>query len=108
MNDLGDSQIKRRNRDSQTFSADNMYIILDRLQVGCAKPTEMAPLSPPMDSPVPATKTQSLPSDTLVAPTPSAEVVNIPPTYAHPEVLTNVSWVYSHLDDPSVRIVDAR
>ena len=29
-------------------------------------------------------------------------------TYAHPEVLVDVAWVASHLDDPAVRIIDAR
>jgi thiosulfate/3-mercaptopyruvate sulfurtransferase len=29
-------------------------------------------------------------------------------TYAHPDALTDATWLVGHLDDPSVRIVDAR
>ncbi len=28
--------------------------------------------------------------------------------YAHPEAMATVEWLYEHLDDPSIRIVDAR
>jgi thiosulfate/3-mercaptopyruvate sulfurtransferase len=38
----------------------------------------------------------------------SGTSVEIPGVYAHPEVLADVDWVAAHLDDPSVRIVDAR
>jgi len=34
--------------------------------------------------------------------------VEIPAVYAHPEVLVDANWVTAHLDDPTVRIVDAR
>jgi thiosulfate/3-mercaptopyruvate sulfurtransferase len=75
---------------------------------GCIKPTEIVTMPPRTDTQAPATKTQPLTSETLVPQTPSAEAVNIPPTYAHPEILTDASWVSDHLDDPTVRIVDAR
>ena len=38
----------------------------------------------------------------------SATSVEIPAEYAHPEVLVDPEWVAEHLDDPAVRIVDAR
>ncbi len=38
----------------------------------------------------------------------SGTSVGIPGVYAHPEVLADVDWVAAHLDDPSVRIIDAR
>jgi thiosulfate/3-mercaptopyruvate sulfurtransferase len=38
----------------------------------------------------------------------AAKTVEIPPTFGHPEALVDVPWVLGHLDDPSVRIVDAR
>jgi thiosulfate/3-mercaptopyruvate sulfurtransferase len=38
----------------------------------------------------------------------AAETVTIPAAYGHPEILTDVIWVAAHLNDPSVRIVDAR
>lgn len=34
--------------------------------------------------------------------------VEIPGVYVHPEVFADADWVAAHLDDPSVRIVDAR
>ncbi len=34
--------------------------------------------------------------------------VDIPAVYAHPEVLVDANWVATHMDDPTVRIVDAR
>jgi thiosulfate/3-mercaptopyruvate sulfurtransferase len=34
--------------------------------------------------------------------------VEIPAVYAHPEVLVDVDWLAAHLEDPSVRVVDAR
>jgi thiosulfate/3-mercaptopyruvate sulfurtransferase len=34
--------------------------------------------------------------------------VEIPAVYAHPEVLVDANWVAAHMDDPTVRIVDAR
>ena len=36
------------------------------------------------------------------------ETINIPAVYAHSEILTDVSWVADHINDPTVRIVDAR
>lgn len=38
----------------------------------------------------------------------SATSVEIPAAYAHPEILVDAQWVAEHLDDPAVRIVDAR
>jgi thiosulfate/3-mercaptopyruvate sulfurtransferase len=38
----------------------------------------------------------------------AATSVNIRAVYAHPEVLVDADWVATHLDDPTVRIVDAR
>ncbi len=38
----------------------------------------------------------------------SAETVTTRPTgYTHPEVLVETDWVAAHLDDPTVRIVEA-
>jgi len=34
--------------------------------------------------------------------------VDIPAAYVHPEVLVDADWLAEHLDDPTVRIVDAR
>jgi thiosulfate/3-mercaptopyruvate sulfurtransferase len=39
---------------------------------------------------------------------PSGGSVEIPAKYVHPEVLASADWVAAHLDDPTVRIVDAR
>lgn len=38
----------------------------------------------------------------------SAADVEIPALYAHPEVLVSAQWLAAHLDDPAVRVVDAR
>ncbi|MGD8487036.1 MAG: rhodanese-like domain-containing protein, partial [Chloroflexota bacterium] len=38
----------------------------------------------------------------------STTSVEIPAVYAHPEVLVDAEWLAQHLDDPTVRIVDAR
>jgi len=34
--------------------------------------------------------------------------VEIPAVYAHPEVLVDADWVATHMDDPTLQIVDAR
>lgn len=41
-------------------------------------------------------------------PATAADTFTIPASYGHPEILADVSWVSAHLDDPTVRIVDAR
>jgi thiosulfate/3-mercaptopyruvate sulfurtransferase len=51
--------------------------------------------------------TSSETEGTTPATTPST-AVDIPASYAHPEVLADVDWVAAHLDDPTVRVVDAR
>lgn len=42
---------------------------------------------------------------TVVSPT---QPFKIETAYVHPEILADVSWVANHLDDPKVRIIDAR
>ena len=40
--------------------------------------------------------------------TSSSGSAEIPTAYAHPEVLVDSDWLAEHLDDPTVRILDAR
>lgn len=42
------------------------------------------------------------------SPSPATTTIDIPAEYAHPEVLAEVDWLVAHLQDPSVRIIDAR
>jgi thiosulfate/3-mercaptopyruvate sulfurtransferase len=39
---------------------------------------------------------------------PTVDPVKIPGFYVHPEAMIDVSWVAAHLNDPTVRILDAR
>jgi thiosulfate/3-mercaptopyruvate sulfurtransferase len=39
---------------------------------------------------------------------PTSQKLEIASEYSHPEVLADAGWVYLHLDDPQVRIIDAR
>jgi thiosulfate/3-mercaptopyruvate sulfurtransferase len=68
-------------------------------------PSSGAPSSRPSSS-GPAASAMSEPPSS--GPAASAETVTIPPSYGHPEILADVSWVSAHLNDPTVRIVDAR
>jgi thiosulfate/3-mercaptopyruvate sulfurtransferase len=70
---------------------------------GASEPATSQPVTSEPATPGPAT-----PGPATPGPGAAAEAVTIPAAYAHPEILTDVSWVAAHLDDPSVRIVDAR
>jgi thiosulfate/3-mercaptopyruvate sulfurtransferase len=48
----------------------------------------------------------ALPALSAESSTPAS--VEIPAEYAHPEALVDADWLAEHLDDPTVRIVDAR
>ena len=56
----------------------------------------------------PATSGPGTSGPAMSGPGTAAETITIPASYGHPEILADVSWVSAHLDDPTVRIVDAR
>jgi thiosulfate/3-mercaptopyruvate sulfurtransferase len=57
-------------------------------------------------SPTAASPTATPVADSTVAST--SQPFTIMSKYTHPEILADVSWVVLHLDDPTVRIIDAR
>ena len=80
---------------SKLFVVTIGFLLLAGACVPAVLPVASAP-TPAPPTPVPPTMT------------PVTESFTARSSYAHPEVLADVSWVSAHLDDPTVRIVDAR
>ena len=74
-----------------------IFTVLSVVLAGCGSPPSTTPGGTTLPS---AASTH--------ATTPTISLVTVSSTYVHPEILVEAGWLYQHLDDPTVRIIDVQ
>ena len=91
--------------DKTIWSKFSLLLIISVVLASCVKATP-TPTQPPLTSTLPPTQQQATSAPTEPSAAPLVEINRT--TYAHPEILVEADWVVSHLNDKTVRIIDAR